>query len=720
MSEKSMGGGSLILLAAAPLLLTLCSRTEELLPDTSPSDQKTVTITVRGSEAIAGHGTKTTLEEDGRVIWNEGDRVYINDREYEVIPNPDDPTMATIEGVAESSEYFAIGCRGGSYHSEYCSLSFYSYCSYEESRQNMPMIAYSTDTNLEFKNIGGVLRLGMTGTQTLNRIVLATNDGSDIAGMVRVPLEDFRNGELKDSYADFDYSNGSTTAIDFYYDSGDEFFTLDPSTPEYFNFCIPSRVYENGFTVIAEDIYGNIARKKVTAPVEVLRSTLVPMETFAFEPLPEPVIEVTETTDSTITFTVTAEPGMEISAGAVYGTLYESLPECSGYFEEDYCRNDYALEAADFGKTMTAGEDGTCTFRLSEVCNAYSEIVKMSAGTDYYVTAVYSGWDWKFGNPAAVKASTTEAVGEGPEFSVEVLADSSTYTNMVMRIASSDDLSGLSVFVCSQKEYERYAGMGMDDTDIAQIYGRALDGDKVVEASQPSGLVYGSVEIQSCLLYPSAEFTAIVLATGYDSSTSVQRVQYTTPEHFPQEPVWETVSANAEMQIYFSYYHENGSYESFNASYSGMLEKSADAAIYRMAYEPESDSEFVKAMEISGLMREGRGTVYLYLDATECDLTGSIAGNYITRIFPEESYTGFCTADSRPAYFATSKNSVSYFPVYSYDPEIVSISVSSNVTADIDGESRILLASINISYQLSGSASGLYTEQFYVKDRTPW
>ena len=260
----------------------------------------------------------------------------------------------------------------------------------------------------------------------------------------------------------------------------------------------------------------------------------------------------------------------------------------------------------------------------------------------------------------------------------------------------------------------------LDDTDIAQIYGRALDGDKVVEASQPSGLVYGSVEIESCLLYPSADFAAIVLATGYDSSTSVQRVQYATPEHFPQEPVWETVSANAEMQIYFSYYHEDGSYESFNPSYSGLLEKSADAAIYRMAYEPESDSEFVKAMEISGLMREGRGTVYLYLDATECDLTGSTAGNYITRIFPEESYTGFCTADSRPAYFATSKNSVSYFPVYSYDPEIVSISVSSNVTADIDGESRILLASINISYQLSGSASGLYTEQFYVKDRTPW
>ena len=719
MSEKSMGGGSLILLAAAPLLFTLCSRTEELLPDTSLSDQKTVTITIRGSEAIAGHGTKTTLEEDGRVIWNEGDWVNINYQEYQVIPNPDDPAMATVEGVAESLEYVAYVGRGGGLHNDYYALSFPYYYSYGESFRNMPMMAYSTDTNLEFKNIGGVLRLGMTGTQTLERISLATNDGSGISGSVRVPVEDFRSGELKDSYADFEYSDG-VTIIEFYYDSEEEFITLDPSTPEYFNFCIPSRVYENGFTVIAEDIYGNIARKKVTAPVEVLRSTLVPMETFAFEPLPEPVIEVTETTDSTITFTVTAEPGMEISAGAVYGTLYESLPECSGYFEEDYCRNDYALEAADFGKTMTAGEDGTCTFRLSEVCNAYSEIVKMSAGTDYYVTAVYSGWDWKFGNPAAVKASTTEAVGEGPEFSVEVLADSSTYTNMVMRIVSSDDLSGLSVFVCSQKEYESYAGMGMDDTDIAQIYGRALDGDKVVEASQPSGLVYGSVEIESCLLYPSAEFTAIVLATGYDSSTSVQRVQYATPEHFPQEPVWETVSANAEMQIYFSYYHEDGSYESFNPSYSGLLEKSADAAIYRMAYEPESDSEFVKAMEISGLMREGRGTVYLYLDATECDLTGSTAGNYITRIFPEESYTGFCTADSRPAYFATSKNSVSYFPVYSYDPEIVSISVSSNVTADIDGESRILLASINISYQLSGSASGLYTEQFYVKDRTPW
>ena len=715
------------MLAAAPFLLTLCSRTEELRPDTSPSDKKTVTITIRGSEAIAGHGTKTTLEEDGGVIWNEGDRININMESYQVIPDPDDPTKATVEGVMESSEYRAVAGHLSGLTDYYFCPAFYTYCSYEESFRDMPMAAYSTDTDLEFKNIGGVLRLGITGTQTLDRITLATNDGSCLSGSLKVSWDEFRNGELKDSYADFEYENGSTTSIDFYYDSEDEFFTLNPSVPEYFNFSIPSKVYENGFTVIAEDIYGSVTRKKVSTPVEVLRSTLVPMEPFAFEPLPEPVIEITETTDSTVAFTVRAEPGMEISAGALYSALYESLPESSGYFEEDYCKEDYALEAVDFGQTKTVGEDGTCTFRLSEVCNAYSEIGKMSAGTDYYMAAVYSGWGWKFGNPVTAKASTTGAAGTGPEFGVEVLADSSTYTNMVMQITSSEELSGLSVFVCSQKEYERYAGRGMDDTDIVQIYGKVLDGDKVAEASQPSGLVFGSVGIGSCLLYPSAWFTAIVLATGSDGSTSVRRVQYTTPEHFPQEPVWETVSTEARMRFSFSRYIDaDDSYYNAEASFSDItLEKSQDAAVYRIKYEPESNPEFASAMQDSGLVAENSGAVYLYIDATECDRTGSSIGKHIMRLFPDENFSGFLTAENEPAYFASDANTISYFPDYQdgYEPESMALYIAADLTSDITDESaRIYNVNIWIDYPLSSGdiAGGIYAERFQVSDRTPW
>ena len=730
MTEKMLGRARLILLAAMPLLLSLCSRTEELLPDTSPSDKKTVTITVRSSETIAGQGTKTTLGQDGRVIWNEGDYVSVNNQRFPVIPDPDDPTMATVEGVPESPEYVAwVG--NGYFYDTYWSLTFDYYIGYEQSRKNMPMVAYSTDTNLEFKNIGGVVRLGVTGTQTLNTINLVTNDGSTIAGMLNVPVDDFVSGELKDSYGEPENlsGNGTVSSIEFYYDSEDEFVTLSPSSPEYFDFCIPSRVYEGGFTVILDDIDGNVAVKKVSSPVEVLRSTIVPMQTFAFEPVPEPDIEVTETTDSTISFTVTAEPGMGIRAGVLYSSLYETLPEKEGYFDDDWeTRDDYAetaiYESEDGYKTT--GEDGTCEFRFSKVCNDEGWYVKMNAGTGYRIAVSYfidtENEHLMFGKPVLLETATEEAAGEGPEFEAKLLADTCSYTNMVMQINTFSEVSELRAFVWPQKEYDRYIGNGMTDVEIIQAYGRILDGEMVAEAAG-DGLVLGSTDIRSCLVYPSENFLALIMATGPDGAASVRAVQYAAPEHFAEEPVWESLSDEAEMR--FSFFSDDGSIAS-DVIFSGLtVEKCADANIFRVAYEPESNPEFAAAMKDCGLESEGRGTCMLYIDATECDYTGSAVGNYLMRVFPEESFTGFATLEGEPVYIATHRNSKSYFPNYSdgYVPDFMNIWVSPYFTSDITDESaKIMSCNINISFPLAGgsSDSGIYTEPFYVTDRTPW
>ena len=729
MSEKSMGGGRLILLASMPLLLSLCSRTEELLPDTSLSDKKTVTVTVRSSESIAGQGTKTTLEQDGRVIWNEGDRVNINNQSYQVIPNPDDPTMATVEGVAESPEYVAwVG--NGYLYDGYLNVTFVSYTGYGQSRKNMPMAAYSTDPNLEFKNIGGVLRLGVTGTQTMNSINLMTNDGSVMAGMLGVPIDDFMSGGLKDSYGEPD-NNGNVTSIEFYYDSEDEFVTLDPSSPEYFDFCIPPRVYEGGFTVIMDDIEGNVAVKKVSSPVEVLRSTIVPMQTFAFEPVPEPVIEVTETTDSTISFTVTAEPGMGICAGVLYSSLYETLPEKEGYFDDDReTRDDYAEMAIYESEDgyMTTREDGTCEFRFSKVCNDGGWYVKMNAGTGYRIAVSYfedtENAHLMFGKPVLLEAATEEAAGEGPEFEAKLLADTCSYTNMVMQINTVSEVSELRAFVCSVKEYERYAGNGLTDMEIAQAYGTSLDGEMVAEAAA-GGLVFGSTDIRSCLLYPSADFVALVMATGPDGAASVRKLEYTTPEHFTGEPVWEVLSDEVELR--FSLNPADSPDHSVTVTFSGLsIEKCADADIFRVAYEPESSPEFTDVMEGYGLVSERRGTCMLYIDATECDYSGSSVGNYVTRIFPEESFTGFATPEGEPVYISTHRYSIAYFPHYSggYVPDYMDIWANPAFTTDITDESAAIMstAGVYISYPLAGGStdSGIYAEPFHVTERTPW
>ena len=131
-------------------------------------------------------------------------------------------------------------------------------------------------------------------------------------------------------------------------------------------------------------------------------------------------------------------------------------------------------------------------------------------------------------------------------------------------------------------------------------------------------------------------------------------------------------------------------------------------------------------MEGYGLVSEGRGTCMLYIDATECDYSGSMVGNYVTRIFPEESFTGFATPEGEPVYISTHRYSIAYFPHYSggYVPDYMDIWANPAFTTDITDESAaiMLTAGVYISYPLAGGStdSGIYAEPFKVTERTPW
>ena len=87
----------------AMLSLAQCSKINEPEEEAGPSG-KTVTLTIRGEAP----DTRTSLGENGAVLWNEGDMIWINDSEYPVIPDPENPYMATVPGVAESDEYHAM------------------------------------------------------------------------------------------------------------------------------------------------------------------------------------------------------------------------------------------------------------------------------------------------------------------------------------------------------------------------------------------------------------------------------------------------------------------------------------------------------------------------------------------------------------------------------------------------------------------------------------
>ena len=134
---------NMLLLAALPLAMAQCGKISEPEPDALPSGN-TVTLTVRSADTE--NQSKTMLEDEKRVVWTWDDMVYVNDNEYQVIPDEGDPAFGTVE-VMESDEYFAFylpwrfpESDGDNFYLYFESLQFYtpheshSSCLYAEPR----------------------------------------------------------------------------------------------------------------------------------------------------------------------------------------------------------------------------------------------------------------------------------------------------------------------------------------------------------------------------------------------------------------------------------------------------------------------------------------------------------------------------------------------------------------------------------------------------------
>ncbi|MBP3424418.1 MAG: hypothetical protein J6K33_09320 [Alistipes sp.] len=142
------------LLAVALLLCPGCNNGPE------GSDEKT-TVTVLA-----------TLE-NGRQ-WHAGDEVVINNIKYTI--EVDGTTTASIEGVEAADYYYAAYDFGnGAIDGTNLSLELPAVQSPSVSTI-MPMVASNGNTKLVFKNLLGTLRLSLSGSGTVTRLVLSSFD----------------------------------------------------------------------------------------------------------------------------------------------------------------------------------------------------------------------------------------------------------------------------------------------------------------------------------------------------------------------------------------------------------------------------------------------------------------------------------------------------------------------------------------------------------------
>ena len=197
--------------------------------------------------------------ENGRV-WNSGDEVFINGVRY-IVENGGESTV-TINEVAKAESYQAVyDCGNGSIEGNVLKLSLPSLQSPSASMA-YPMVASNGAPNLLFKNVLGTVRMSISGTASVKKVVL-TSFGAKISGDGTVSMNYTGNPELKMSA---DASNVVTVDLG-----------TGVALPADVDVALPAALYE-GFMVTIYDAEGGAMTGKEISSLEVKRGEVVSTE----------------------------------------------------------------------------------------------------------------------------------------------------------------------------------------------------------------------------------------------------------------------------------------------------------------------------------------------------------------------------------------------------------------------------------------------------------
>ena len=625
-------------LAGISMAAIQCSKVDEPAPPQTGQKAETVTLTLYGGSP----DSKTYLGEDGQsVLWSEGDVVMINGMDYNIQIDPDNPTTATVEGVIASDEYFAS-------YSDY-------YGQYDESRYIIiynnyqlyggdnsfgqwanSMIAYSTDENLYFQNVGGLLHFSITGesANTLKSIFLSSNDGAYIAGGISIPLEDLRNGTLQDSYDIMDdgwYQIDNTISIDNIYTQ------LGPE-PHDFYFAVPARTYAEGITLIMEDADGNVGIQTTRNSIEVLRNEIRTVETFAFTPAQDIVLEDHAAGATSISASVSAAGGMGVKAAVMPVSEWEK-------FGEDEESGILAWRnILDYTEICTC-TDGTAQFTLDQAYNSSGWGQNIMAETEYVLAVSYCNAAGKsIGSISEYKLTTAEASGTEPVIKDFIgngtFYEGGNYDNGLAFTLFTEDAAGITI-IAKPTSYFNVLESTFSTQEIIARYGEILVDNLVAEANSETGC---QLWFKDEIIYPGTGYTIMAAVFGEGGKMVTERLDLTADAHIPDDASWEDLmDGSMNMVLYDFGFSTMYNYQSVERIASG--EK-----IFRISFELNQNAELMSIMENKGYVLTDTDSQYLYLQFS------TIENSNVVSALPNESYTGYSTVDGQPIYFMSDSN----------------------------------------------------------------
>lgn len=621
-----------IALAAVIMAVSVQCAKEEITPDEPHGSGKTVTLTVRS----AGPDTKTWLGEGGKVMWADVDRIRINSGYYDVIPDENDPSSATVSGVYESSEYmasypewtgeddnnFIVTVSQEQYYGDPADMQM-------DLRETNPMLGYTTGSELVFHNMAALIRLGITGNgQQIERITLVRNDGEPVAGEFLVPKDDVKSGEFADTYDNF--------RSDEYYQPS-MYVTLDGAytelgpEPTYFYLAVAPDTYPEGFTVYVRDREGNYAIQSTYGNEDIFRSTITSKEPFvfkAFEGTPE--LKVTGAGPISLSCTVSGHRGAYIKAVAVPKTQWDE------YYDPVWGVEDVLWREGDI---YQIGADGRVSFEMDKAYNDSGMEANMTPKTEYVIVVGYADLrDINYISNTGVyaEAATSAATGENPVLTAS-LAPGNRYDRLSVSIHAPEAAS-VSYALVSAADYGRYQDEGLDDAAIIGQYGRMMEGE-ILDAATGAG--FSKTVISSDFLrnttdgsgefYPATEYVLIVSALSQGGMSSSATSRATTSLHIDPDAEWNPVSEGS------LYIRDDNS----GAYYEGPveIERMAGRSIYRFVSPMNQNEAFISVFTgyWSGVQLSDRDEHYIYLDLSDV---------YNVTLPPFENYIGFSTTSS--------------------------------------------------------------------------
>lgn len=241
-----------------------------------------------------GTDTRTALGGGHSVVWSSEDRIAIfegngSGQAYQVLDayaGKSSGEFAEVEGlVAEGTGASLEGTiavypfnedltvtsgDNGDYIIE--GISFpaeqkYIAGSFSDEAFPMTAICEQGSKNLSFRNIGGVLKLSLTGSYSVSLITLTGNSGEPLSGPATVTLG-------SDGIPSVKMSDDASTSVSLVCDPAVQ---LDPETATDFYISIPPTEFEMGFTVTVTDSEGVEHTKSTEKANTLLRSGILVM-----------------------------------------------------------------------------------------------------------------------------------------------------------------------------------------------------------------------------------------------------------------------------------------------------------------------------------------------------------------------------------------------------------------------------------------------------------